>query len=119
MSNKYAEFSKAGNAPTNPNERRKFRKGKKTFKEIKMREFGSLELISADEVQVVFGARAGTPVRNQQVDLRVLPITHPVHPGDLAPQKVEVAVVAVEEYTKRPIGLLWRRLYGRILRERE
>ena len=37
MSNKYVEFSKAGNAPKNPNERKKFRKGKKSFKEIKMR----------------------------------------------------------------------------------
>lgn len=37
MSNKYVEFSKAGNAPTNPNERKKFRKGKKSFKEVKMR----------------------------------------------------------------------------------
>jgi len=86
---------------------------------IEMREIGFLELLPADEVQIVLVPRAGVPVRNQQMDLRVLSIAHPVHPGDLAPQKVEVAVVAVEEYTKRPIGLLWRRLYGRILRERE
>lgn len=37
MANKYSEFSKAGNAPKNPNERKKFRKGKKNFKEVKMR----------------------------------------------------------------------------------
>jgi len=37
MSNKYSEHSKADSAPTNPNERKKFRKGKRTFKEIKMR----------------------------------------------------------------------------------
>jgi translation initiation factor IF-3 len=37
MANKYSEFSQAGNAPTNPNERKKFRKGKKSFKEVKMR----------------------------------------------------------------------------------
>ena len=37
MANKYSEFSKAGNAPKNPNERNKFRRAKKTFKEIKLR----------------------------------------------------------------------------------
>ena len=37
MGNKYEQFSKAGNAPKNPNERKKFSKNKKSFKEVKMR----------------------------------------------------------------------------------
>lgn len=37
MANKYANFSKAGNAPKNPNERKKFSRGKKTFKEIRIK----------------------------------------------------------------------------------
>ena len=56
------------------------------------------ELALPDEMERVLGSTAaGGLIGDENVDLRILPVTHVVHERDLGPHEIEIADIAIEK----------------------
>src|SRR5450759_2317749 len=63
--------------------------------------------------RVLGSTAAGGLIGDENVDLRILPVTHVVHERDLGPHEIEIADIAIEkdaEPDQRRNGVLRRRL---------